>query len=105
MSVRIWFLEFKRETNLDYGVCEWHIIDISWREVLVSLRLTCLVCLRDLFPQPVLDPGPLRELPERIHQLRTEDYQMSSRGVGHLVCSQLSTPYRVRRTSVSELEG
>ena len=100
------FLESRLErlTNLDNGICVRHIIHISRCEVLVSPCPACLVCLRNLFPQPLLDLRPPRELPEHIHHLQNKGYRTSSYGIGHLVCSRFLRPCRARRASASEPE-
>ena len=92
-------------TNLDKSIRERHIVDISRRKFFVSSCLDSLVRLRDLFPQPLLDFRSPRELPEGRYKLQNEGYRISSHGMGLLVYSQLSTPSRVRRASMSELEG
>ena len=100
------FLESRRErlTNLDNGICVRHIIDTSRHEVLVSSCPNCLVCLRNLFPQPLLDLRPPREFPQHIHHLQNKGYRTSSYWIEHLDCSRFLRPCRVQRASASEPE-
>jgi hypothetical protein len=67
-------------TDLDDGIRVRHVVDVSRREVLLSLGSDRLVRRRNLFPKSVLDLGPPRELPQCEFQLKNQGYRMSSRG-------------------------